>query len=242
MRRSVGAVIPGAGMETAQRVIRRSGLFSRLLFVLWCLALLLLIYSLVRQNLPGGATRSWPWRLQLLDLQSAVAAVLATGGASLAREQYARTVKPLIGYFGRVTTEHGPHGQLAWVCHLFNGGQESAVMTDVSYWITYTDAGRDSGAADSSAWLTHSAAVASIEKSGLVNRVDFALTASGAGHPLSAQTPRYMGWFTEKAMREVDNVFVRVRVLDRVGDAHERVINLLKSANRSPSHPDPPLL
>lgn len=67
-------------METTQGVIRRSALFSRLLFALWCLALLLLIYTLIRQNPPSGATRGWPWKLRLLDLQSAVAVVLATGG------------------------------------------------------------------------------------------------------------------------------------------------------------------
>lgn len=41
-------------------------------------------------------------------------------------------------------------------------------------------------------------------------------------------------------MNEVENVFVRVRVVDRVGDTHERIINLLKGANRAPFRPDPP--
>ncbi|MFC9643752.1 hypothetical protein ACFTZF_35250 [Streptomyces mirabilis] len=39
-------------------------------------------------------------------------------------------------------------------------------------------------------------------------------------------------------MRELESVFVRVRVVDRVGDVHERVVNLLKGADRSPTHPD----
>lgn len=41
-------------------------------------------------------------------------------------------------------------------------------------------------------------------------------------------------------MNEVENVFVRVRVVDRVGDTHERIINLFKGANRAPFRPDPP--
>ncbi|WP_215456814.1 hypothetical protein [Streptomyces sp. ATCC 21386] len=228
-------------METEQRVVRRSGLFSRLLFALWCLALLLLIYTLIRQNLTSQATRSWPWKIRLLDLQGAVAAVLATGGASLARAQYARTVRPVIGYFGRVEAGHGPRDQLAWACRMFNGGQDAAVVTDVSYWITYASAARVRGAADSLGWVRHPDVIASIEMSGLMNREDLALTNIGPGLPLSASQPLFMAWFTERALRDVGNVFVRVRLLDRMGDTHERVINLLKGANRSPSHPDPPI-
>ncbi|WP_326580991.1 hypothetical protein OG889_22720 [Streptomyces sp. NBC_00481] len=229
-------------METEQRVVRRSGLFSRLLFALWCVALLLLIYTLIRQNLTSELARRWPWKLRLLDRQSAVAAVLATGGASLARAQYARTVRPMIGYFGRVGADHGPANQLAWACHMFNGGQDAAVVTEVSYRIAYASAARARGASDSSGWVMHPEAVASIERSGLVNREDLTLTNIGPGLPLSASQPLFMAWFAERALRDVENVFVKVRVLDRTGDTHERVINLLKGANRSPSHPDPPIL
>lgn len=228
-------------METMQRVIHRSGLFSRLLFVLLWLALLLLVQALIRQNLPDPLTHSWPWKLQLLDVQSAVAAVLATGGASLARAQYARTVRPALGYFGRVYADFAPRGQLAWVCHMLNGSQDAAVIADVGYSIAYTPAAQAGGARDSSGWVQHQAAVASIEACSLVNQEDFHLHLIGPGLPVSGH-PLLAGWFTEKAMRNVDDVFVRVRVLDRVGDTHERVINLLKGANRLPSHPDPPPL
>ncbi|MFE4962325.1 hypothetical protein [Streptomyces sp. NPDC056660] len=224
-----------------QRVIHRSGLFSRFLFVLWCLALLLLFYTLTRQNLPERLTHRWPWKLQLLDVQSAVAAVLATGGASLARAQYARTVRPTLGYFGRVYAGFAPHDQLAWVCHMLNGSQDVAVIVDIRYSIAYTSAAHAGGARDSSEWVQHQAAVALIESCGLVNREEFQLTLVGPGRPVSGP-PLLMGWFTETAMGNLNNVFVRVRVLDRVGDTHERVINLLQGAIRSPSHPDPPPL
>lgn len=227
-------------METTQRVIHRNGLFSRLLLVLVGVAVLLLGYTLIRENLPQRLTRDWPWKLKLLDVQSAVAAVLATGGASLARAQYARTVRPAIGYFGRVIEGLAPGNRLAWVCHLFNGGQDVAVTTDLSYRITYTSAALAQGATDSADWVTHQAVLASIESRGLLHRQDFALDLIGPGRPIPGEQMMFLGWFTEKAMREVENVFVRVRVLDRVGDTHERVINLLKGANRSPLHPDPP--
>ncbi|MFF1845243.1 hypothetical protein ACFVW9_26540 [Streptomyces sp. NPDC058217] len=227
-------------METMQRVIRRSGLFSRLLLVLVGLTLLLLGYTLLRENLPDRLTRTWPWKLKLLDVQSAVAAVLATGGATLARAQYARTIRPALGFFGRVVADVAPDNQLAWVCHLFNGGQEVAVTADLSYRIEYTSTAHADGAMDASEWVTQQAATASIEVRGLLNRQDFALHLVGPGRPIPGEQLQILGWFTEKAMREIENVFVRVQVFDRVGDTHERVINLLKGANRSPVHAEPP--
>ncbi|MGW0088250.1 hypothetical protein ACWDWS_04445 [Streptomyces sp. NPDC003328] len=227
-------------METAQRVVHRSGLFSRLLLTLFCLALLVFLHTLIRQNLPDRFAHRWPWKIQLLDVQSAVAVVLATGGASLAREQYARTVRPALGSFGRVRPELAPRDQLAWVCHLYNGGQEVVTVTDVRYRVAYTAVRHAQGARDSPAWVKHRDAVTVIESCGLSDRADFNLNSVTPGHPIPGQRLVFLGWFTEKAMREVAAVFVRVRVLDRVGDAHERVIDLLQDAERAPSHPDPP--
>ncbi|MFJ4829453.1 hypothetical protein ACIP79_05935 [Streptomyces sp. NPDC088747] len=229
-------------METMQRVIHRSGLLSRLPSVLLCLALLLLVHALIRQNLPDRLTHGWPWRLELLDSQSAVAAVLATGGVSLARAQYARTVRPALGYIGRVQGGYAPHDQLAWACHLINSSSDVALTSEVSYRISYTPVAQAKGAQDSLEWVEHQAAVASIVASGLLSREDFALNSVKPGWPLAGQQLLFLGWFTEKAMRDLDHVFVRVRVQDRVGDIHERVIDLLKAAIRSPSHPDPPLV
>ncbi|MEI5527454.1 hypothetical protein WB401_37175 [Streptomyces brasiliscabiei] len=228
-------------METTQRVIRRNGLFSKFLLVLVGLAVLLFCYTVIRENLPPRFTRDWPWKLKLLDIQSATAAVLATGGATLARAQYARAVRPAIGYFGRVMEGMAQDGRLAWACHLFNGGQDVAVATHLSYWVTYTPAAKArGGAADSSDWLTHQAAVDSMESRALRSRRDFALDLVGHGRPIPGEQLMFLGWFTEEAMSEVENVFIRVQVVDRVGDTHERIINLLKGANRAPSHPDPP--
>ncbi|MHA5047978.1 hypothetical protein [Streptomyces sp. SD15] len=228
-------------METTQRVVHRNGLFSKFLLVLVGLAVLLLCYTLVRENLPQRVTRDWPWKLKLLDIQSATAAVLATGGASLARAQYARTVRPAIGYFGRVIDGMAPDSRLAWACHLFNGGQDVAVTTHLSYWVTYTSTAKArGGAADSSDWMTHQAAVDSMESRALLSRRDFALDLIGPGRPIPGEQLMFLGWFTEEAMSEVENVFVKVQVVDRVGDTHERIINLLKGANRAPSQPDSP--
>jgi hypothetical protein len=198
------------------------------------------MYAIIRQNLPDRLIHTWPWKLQILDVQSAVAAVLATGGVSLAREQYARTVRPALGSFGRVRPDHAPGDRLAWVCHLYNGGQEVVTLTDIRYRITYTAPDHARGARDSSAWVPYRGALVELGARGLSARNDFSLHAVTPGHPIAGQRLVLLGWFTEKAMREVETLSVRVRVLDRVGDAHERVIDLFWGVVRSPSHPDPP--
>ncbi|PBC78820.1 hypothetical protein BX265_3607 [Streptomyces sp. TLI_235] len=63
---------------------------------------------------------------------------------------------------------------------------------------------------------------------------DFSLEFIAPGRPLPAQGLMFVGWFTEKAMTAVDENFLRV--VDRVGDTHERVVALMKGAVRSPRH------
>ncbi|WP_405987164.1 hypothetical protein [Streptomyces sp. NBC_00872] len=173
-------------------------------------------------------------------MQSAITAVLATVGAALARAQYAQTVRPVLGYTGRAVAGLAPNDQLAWACHLLNGAQDVAVTSEVSYWVVFTPAALSDSASDSTHWGTSQEAIASMETRGLVHREDFELNFIGQGRPIPAQGNLFLGWLTEKAMREVENVFVKVHVVDRVGDTHERVVNLLRGANRTPRHPDAP--
>ncbi|MER6301844.1 hypothetical protein ABT247_20095 [Kitasatospora sp. NPDC001539] len=224
-------------METAQRVVKRSAWFARLPVALAGLSLLLLVHALVRKNLahPTGV-----WEADLLDTQAAVAAVLASAGAVLARAQYARAVRPALGWFGRVMADVTPDGELAWACHVMNGAQDVAVLTEVDYWVRFTPTARAAGATDSTRWGTWHEAMAGLAAVGLEARVDFTLDLIGPGRPIPAQGLMFVGWFTEKAMAEIDDVFVRVRVTDRVGDTHERVLALLKGADRKPRSPGQP--
>lgn len=226
-------------METTQRVFRRSWWFSRFLTVLVCIAVALLLHSVVRENFSGSLTREWPWKLKLLDLQSASACVLTTAGAMGARAQYARAVRPALGYSGRVKADIAPDGQLAWICTLFNGGQDMAVITEVSYWIEFTTEARVCGAPQTHTWMTREEVMRSVRGRGLEHRRDMMLTFLDQGWPVHGQGRLFLGWFTGTAMRELENVFLRLRVEDRVGDTHERTVNLLKGADRSPTHPDP---
>ncbi|CAO0833077.1 hypothetical protein SMICM17S_10029 [Streptomyces microflavus] len=57
-------------MNTSQRVVRRNRVLSGLLTWLVHLSLLLLAYSVWRENAPDTLTDSWPWKLQLLDVRA----------------------------------------------------------------------------------------------------------------------------------------------------------------------------
>ncbi|MEV4879970.1 hypothetical protein [Streptomyces cyaneofuscatus] len=226
-------------MNTSQRVVRRNRVLSGLLTWLVYLSLLLLAYSVWRENAPDRLTDSWPWKLQLLDVQSATTAAVGSLGASLARAQYARAVRPALGYFGQVKEGVAPDDRLAWVCSVLNAAQDVAVVEQLGYRVVLTG---DADAADDEAgWVRRDEAVRLIEERGPVDRADFALHFIGVGRPLPAQGMMLIGWFTEAAMAEVRDVHVRLRVTDRVGDTHERVIDVLKGADRSPRRADPPL-
>ncbi|MFD3649589.1 hypothetical protein ACFWVT_22850 [Streptomyces cyaneofuscatus] len=227
-------------MNTSQRVVRRNRVLSGLLTWLVYLSLLLLAYNVWRENAPDSLTDSWPWKLQLLDIQSATTAAVGSLGASLARAQYARAVRPALGYFGQVKEGMAPDDRLAWVCSVLNAAQDVAVVEQLGYRVVLTG---EAGAADDEAgWVRRDVAVRLIEERGPADRADFALQFIGVGRPLPAQGMMLIGWFTEAAMAEVRTVHVRLRVTDRVGDTHERVIDVLKGADRSPRRADPPLL
>jgi hypothetical protein len=221
-------------MESAQRVVRRSAWFARFPVGIVALSLLLLLHTLIRQNQshPTGL-----WKYQLLDVQAAVAAVLASVGAVLARAQYARTIRPALGWFGRVAADIAPDGRLAWTCHVLNGAQDVAVTTSIEYRVTFTPAAKAEGAADFTRWSGWQEAADALRARGLTEDKDFQLDHIGAGRPIPAQGLMFVGWFTEKALADIENISVRLRAVDRAGDTHERVMALMKGVVRVPRHP-----
>ncbi|MFD6423303.1 hypothetical protein [Streptomyces sp. NPDC060198] len=225
-------------MDTDQRVIRRNGLLSRLTTALVIVSAGLLIYGVWRENAPPGLADHWPWKLRLLDIQSASTALVGSLGASLARAQYARAVRPALGHFGRVTDGLAPEGRLAWTCHVVNGSQDVAVVESLTYRMWLRGPTPPAGARE---WVNHAETLRALGAYGLSHRADFSLPSVGRGKPLLAQSPAPVGWFTEAALAVITEMHVRLRVTDRVGDTHERVMNLLRDVERIPERADPPL-
>ncbi|MFG2821323.1 hypothetical protein ACGFX4_18085 [Kitasatospora sp. NPDC048365] len=223
-------------MNFTQRVVRRSALLSRTLLGLVVLSGLLLVHAVVVENISSPTL--WLWQLKLLDLQSATDLLVATGAATLARAQYARTVRPAIGAIGRAVPDLAPDNRLAWSFQVTNAAQDVAVVTDVSYGLLLVPAEPD-GPVDTLSWTGRAEVDHRLIERELVCNEDYWLSLMGVGRPLPAQGAAFVGWFTEEAMRVIVELYVRIQVVDRVGDVHERVFPCLRGADRTPRNPSP---
>ncbi|WP_152648633.1 hypothetical protein [Streptacidiphilus anmyonensis] len=220
-------------MDTPQRIIRRNWIFWQFLICLAGVAGLLFVYAIVQQNLAATHPSAAP--IQLLDIQSATAAVLATGGALLARAQYATATRPMIGFDGQVVRISPDADELVWGCKIRNGAQDAATIWDVKYSVRFL--GHNQPAAES--WLDHDALTDELKRVGLRADIDYVIKLWTRGAPLAGQERSMLGWFSPHALSVIDRISVRVQVVDRVGDLHERSNNLLKAVIRKPRRATP---
>ncbi|MEU4267364.1 hypothetical protein [Streptomyces sp. NPDC026092] len=229
-----GGPIPASD---AQRRVRRSPLLYTAPIVLLCLLTAVLGWEIVRANMTEQARTDWPWRLQLLDMEPLGSLLAVAAAAVLARAQYARTVRPLLGWKSDWTTGRLRGGGVEWRAAVYNGGQYSAVIE--RYDCRVVLAGESDPA--STPWTDLPGAVAILTGAGLAAGEDFQIRLFG-NFPLVG-TGTYetveMGSFSRRFVAEVDAFYVRLRVVDTVGDTHERIMNCLKGA-RSEGYLPPP--
>ncbi|MFF9015684.1 hypothetical protein ACF09C_22300 [Streptomyces sp. NPDC014870] len=237
-----GGPIPASD---AQRRVRRSPLLYTAPIVLLCLLTGVLGWEIVRANMTEQARTDWPWRLQLLDMEPLGSLLAVAAAAVLARAQYARTVRPMLGWradwtTGRLTGSGSGSGNdgngVEWRAGVYNGGQYTAVIERYDFRLVLAG----ESAPESTPWTDLPGAVATLTGAGLVAGEDFRIPLFG-DFPLVG-TGTYetvtMGSFSRRFVDEVDAFHVRMRVVDTVGDSHERIMNLLKGA-RSTGYPPP---
>ncbi|MET7365175.1 hypothetical protein ABZS61_04990 [Streptomyces sp. NPDC005566] len=213
----------------AQRRIRRSPLLFTAPLVLLGLLVLVLFWEAIRANVTADARTQWPWRLQLLEMEALGSLLAVAVGAVLARAQYARTVRPYLGWRGAWAKGLLKGDAQAWRVGILNGGQHIAAIE--AFDCRVVPAGEtESGAAS---WVDVSGAVAELTAAGLVVAEDFQLVEFGRGFPLVG-TGSYetvlVGAFSKRFVEKVDALYVRVRVTDVVGDSHERTGDCMKGA------------
>lgn len=219
----------GAPLQDSQRRVRRSPLLFTAPLVLLAVLILILFWESVRANVSPGARDDWPWRLQLLDMEALGSLLAVAAGAVLARAQYARTVRPYLGWRGSwrkgLLAEGGP----AWRVGILNGGQHIAVIESWECRVVP----RGEAGAGAAPWVSVTDVVATLTAGGLSVGRDYQLITFGAGFPLVG-TGNYetvpVGVFSRRFVERVDALHVRVRVTDVVGDSHERVLDCLRGA------------
>ncbi|MFJ5231081.1 hypothetical protein ACIQBJ_14450 [Kitasatospora sp. NPDC088391] len=222
-------------MDLRQRVLRRSPLVVWTLNGLLGVSSLLFLHAMVRQNLSGAALTHWPWSWQLLDAQSATAALMAATGAIVARAQFARTVQPLLGVSAWTAAGQAPGGVLSWTCYLRNEGHGSLVVRSIDYRVDFT-ATADSPAT-STGWTTRDAVVEAAAERGLRSGTDYRLTSMRPNGVLGSESRFMLAWFAETGLAVIADAYVRITVQDRLGDLHGRAISCLIDADRELSHP-----
>ncbi|WP_307127781.1 hypothetical protein [Streptomyces sp. B1I3] len=213
----------------AQRRVRRSPLLFTAPLALLGVLTLILIWEAIRANVTAEARTEWPWRLQLLDVDALGSLLAVAAGAVLARAQYARTVRPYLGWRSSWAKGHLQDDAPAWRVGILNGGQHIAAIESWDCQVVLAGA----SASGDAPWVDVSEAVTELAAAGLAVAEDFQLVEFGAGFPLVG-TAGYetvlVGAFSRRFVESVDALYLRVRVTDVVGDSHERIGDCMKGA------------
>ncbi|MGW0855559.1 hypothetical protein [Streptomyces sp. NPDC002690] len=220
-----------------QRRVRRSPLLFVTPLVLLGALTALLVWEAVRANVSAGARETWPWRLQLLDAQILGSLLAVALGAVLARAQYARSTRPHLGSRGVWSKGLLQGDATAWRVGLFNGGPHVALVERCDYLVVLPgDRGREGGGgrgARERRWVNVEEAASLLGEAGFVVAEDFQFVEFGAGFPLvggGGYETLLVGAFSVRLVTEVEELSVRFRVGDVVGDSHERTIDCVRNA------------
>ncbi|MFG2840965.1 hypothetical protein ACGFZH_04155 [Streptomyces zaomyceticus] len=220
----------------AQRRVRRSPLLFTAPIVMLVLLTAVLGWEVVRANMTEAARIEWPWRLELLDMEPLGSLLAVAVGAVLARAQYARTVRPALGWRADWTTGHLRGGVPEWQVGLLNGGSHTVVVE--AYECRAVLRGEDPRRP--APWTDVQGVAEVLTGAGLTVGEDFQLVTMG--HFPLVGTASYettmLGAFSQRFVDEVEALHLRVRVGDVVGDSHERILDALKGA-RSTSYQRP---
>ncbi|MFJ6014096.1 hypothetical protein [Streptomyces sp. NPDC092952] len=212
----------------AQVRVRRSALLFTAPLVLLAVLTVVLIWESVRANMAPGDQAQWPWRLHLMGMEVLGSLLAVSLGVVLARAQYARTVRPHLGWRGVWAKGMLADGAPAWRVGILNGGQYTAVIE--SWNIRVVMRGEED--VPDAPWSSVSGAAAELSAAGFAAGTDFRLIEFGAGFPLmggvGAHETVLVGAFSEGFAQRVESLYVRARVTDVAGDTHERITDCMK--------------
>lgn len=208
--------------DDRQRRIRRSPLLFVAPLVLLILLTLVLLWEIVRSNITGDLAHQWPWRLRLMDMNPLGALLAVALAAVFGRAQYARTVQPVMGWSSSWTVGDLGPDEPGWSVEVVNGGSQHAVVERVDY--CFVPRG-----GEPTEWTDHAGVLEEFAARGLAQGKDYYLRLTGAGFPLGNGGMR-AGAYGRRFVGEIDQLRLRLRVTDAVGDSHERVMDLMRGA------------
>ena len=220
-------------------MVRRNRVFVIMPWIILAAACLLLGWEIVRQNLPKDMLEKWPWRFQILDLESGSTIATVVAVLIFTRMQYAQTMRPAIGFRARPIGESNELDlrnldNVAWNITVHNRGTGIATVDRIEYLI----AAEERSVAKSIEWMAYDEARLALQRFGLVEFKDYRLHRLSQGYPLTAAdiVDSPILTITTAAMIDALGVFdVRLRIQDALGDHHEIFLPFRETF---PVHPD----
>ena len=183
-----------------------------------------LLWAILRENLPPSWTSRWPWKLQLVDV--APAAALAGGLLALiaTRRQLTLTVEPHLGWSSTRDASVVLGKKSAWRVVVDNSGGGRAIIQAVEYRVV--PVGKD---IEAQPWATVDAARAQLVGLGLVEDEDFVLRRLGAGAGIGTSKDDRIEVLalTLRALEHVSAVDLYIRYEGATRDTYARVMPLL---------------
>ncbi|GIF31199.1 hypothetical protein Aut01nite_41850 [Actinoplanes utahensis] len=218
--------------SSLQRVIRRKRLFVAVPIAAGVLAFLMVVWEVIRQNVPDGYLKRWPWKLELLNLESGATVLTVLIVVVFTRMQYAETVRPSIGWtMGPVRSEAERSSAAYWlsdirhmmIVNVFNGGGGGAVLVGVHYRVALSTQEHTSG------WIDHAELYELLDSFGMARGDGFYCSLLRAGLPVPPGTSLLdrnliAMMMSRECLRRLRILDIRLRFSDPVGDLHERVL------------------
>ena len=215
----------GSRESAGQRLVRRNPLVATPLAVLMFLALAGVVFEVVRANQPATRlARNWPWTMETLGTTTWTALFIAAGVVWVARDQFARSARPLLRYeslwrreIDSLLDAEPPFREVV----LRNVGPGPAVISDVR-WIV-----RAASAREDSVLTTIGAVHDALARQDLRESRDYHLVNFTSGAAIApGEVERYFVC-TEAGIKALARFDVVLRFDSTLGDRYERRIWLL---------------
>lgn len=183
-----------------------------------------LVWAILRENLPPSWVSRWPWKLTLLGAAPAAALVGGLLALIATRRQLTLTVEPHLGWASSRDASIILGKDTAWRVVVTNSGGGRAIVQQVRYRVA-----KVGQVVDDQPWVTVDAARAELVALGLVEDQDFALRRIGAGAGMGVGKDYGVEVLAlnVKGLECVCAVDVCVRYQSATRDTYERVMPLL---------------
>ena len=227
----------------SQRVVSRNALTFRAPQAVFWFLIVDILWEVVKENRPANPSPPFPWWFTVFNLSTGVTAAGIFGSLLIARSQFARAIRPALGFFQderagsiRVTLP------ARWTVRMTNGGPGACTVLRCEW--RYALSGQE----PEDSWLSWQDTIAGLTAHGIAYGRHYYLINLGPGAVLSGNASQQLeiGSFSERAVSALDSLEIRVQVVDLAGDVHERIGDLLYSARSitgiapEPAHPVSP--